>query len=455
MSNLKRRLLDKILPFEVRKGGMQDFEQTFSDISAKKGKFAANIWFLIQVIQMLPSVFIAEAKWSLYILKNNIKISFRNIKKYKVYSFINIFGFSIGITCSILIMIYVQNEFSYDKFHENADNIYRVVQRDKSDNRFFNSVPAILGPTLRENFPEIKGISRIRTYERIVRSDNIRSIEKRIFFVEPDFFKIFSFPIVKGDPFTALDEPNTIMLTMEMANKYFGNENPIGKIISISHYSYAERPPRFMSSDYRITGILENTPYNSHFKFDFLASFQSVCNTWSENQLYSWKNSSVYTYVLLSNHSDPEKFEKKLLNYNTVGFNGTSRSFHLQPLTDIRLFSSHIDLEIEENNNIVYIYLFLSLAFLVLLIACFNYINLSSARSSTYSKEVGMRKVLGANKKQLILRFIGESVLFSLIALVLSVFFVKMSLPFFNTLFYGELEFQICHACWWSYWSNR
>jgi len=169
----------------------------------------------------------------------------------------------------------------------------------------FNSIPAVLAPTVKKELPDVLSISRLKKYERVVKYHDLIYSEKRFFYAEPSFLEIFAFPVIMGNPKTALTEPNTVMITQRMAKKYFGNELPIGKVINVN------------GEDYRITGVLENIPDNSHFKFDFLASFRTLISTWNDNQLNSWQNSSVYTYLLLSEKSDIESFNEKLLKYNT------------------------------------------------------------------------------------------------------------------------------------------
>jgi len=366
--------------------------------------------------------------------KTYLLIAFRNIKKYIGYSFINIAGLSICTSCCILILLYIQHEFSFDKFHNNANNIYRVVQQQEGKNfqgkDCFNSIPAVLAPTVKKELPDVLSISRLKKYERVVKYHDLIYSEKRFLYAEPSFLEIFAFPVIMGNPKTALTEPNTVMITQRMAKKYFGNELPIGKVINVN------------GEDYRITGVLENIPDNSHFKFDFLASFRTLISTWNDNQLNSWQNSSVYTYLLLSEKSDIESFNEKLLKYNTKSFDGYSTRFFVQPLTKIHLYSD-IAFEIEPTNDIRYIYLFSTIVFFILIIACFNYTNLAVARSTTRVKEVGIRKVVGASRSILLIQFLGESFIFAFSSLFLSLIIVKMFLPTFNTIVERSVEFNL------------
>jgi putative ABC transport system permease protein len=233
-------------------------------------------------------------------------------------------------------------------------------------------------------------VTRVKNYERQVRYKNGQFHEKRFLYAEPEFLEIFSFPVVNGDPKTALEEPNTVMITKDLAQKYFGKENPMNKIINIDN-----------ELDYRITGILENVPDNSHLKFDFLASFSTLLGTWGQNQLTSWQNSSVWTYIQLAKNSNPQKFDTLLKKYDTVGFEGHPTSFHLQSLENIHL-GQNVAFDLPGKGDIRYIYLYSAITLFILLIACFNYMNLSIARSFSRAKEIGIRKVVGAKRKGII-----------------------------------------------------
>ena len=367
--------------------------------------------------------------------RNYLKIVLRKIKRHKGFSLINTAGLAIGISCCILIIQYIRHEFSFDKFHENSMYIYRIIQH-KEGNIFqgvdvFNSLPAILAPSIREDFPEDAKVTRVKNYERKVRYKDKQFYEKFFLYVEPEFLEMFSFPIIKGDPKTVLKEPYTVMITREMAKKYFGEEDPVNKIININN-----------EQDYRIAGILENVPDNSHIKFDFLASFSTLLGTWGQNQLTSWQNSSVWTYLQLAKNSNPQKFNSQLKKYNTVGYGGHPASFDLQPLNDIHL-GKKIALDLPGKGDLRYIYLYSAITLFILLIACFNYMNLSIARSFTRGKEIGIRKVVGAKRKSIIFQFLGESLVFSFSALVLALILVRLALPIFNFLTDRNIKFDL------------
>jgi len=412
-----------------------DFDEEFSFIYETKGYGRAWFWYWTHLLRSLP-VFIKDILyWRFVMYKNYLKTALRSLKRHKVFSFINIIGLSVGLACCILILQYIKHEFSFDKFHENSGYIYRILQHQKGNiyqgTDIFNTTPAILAPSAREDFPHDAKLTRVKNYERQVRFDNKQFYEKRFLYAEQEFLDIFSFPVVKGNPKTALKEPNTVMITREMAQKYFGEKDPLNKIINIDN-----------KQDYRITGVLENVPDNSHLKFDFLASFSSLLSTWGQNQLTSWQNSSVRTYIKLNKNSSPQKFNSQLKKYDTVGFGGHPASFHLQPLLDIHL-GHKVAFDLPGKGDMRYIYLYSAITLFILLIACFNYMNLSIARSFSRGKEIGVRKVVGAKRKSLISQFLGESLVLSLFSLVLALFIVRLALPVFNYLIGRNIQFDL------------
>ena len=362
--------------------------------------------------------------------KNYLTIAVRNLVRHKVYSLINLSGLAIGMACCILIMLYVQYEFSYDRYHENVEQIYRVIGEGKIGDEISQGaqMPGPLAPALLNDFPEIISATRIKNVENVLISyGEKRFYEERAFFADPSIFEVFSFALIKGNPKTALQPPYSIVITEEMAKKYFGDDDPMGKIISYDN--------RY---DFKITGVLQNIPDNSHFKFDFLASLACANDLFGNGYLEDWLNWGIYTYVLVRNDFSPAElsqqfpeFVKKYLGEGWATY--FQQQLHLQPLKRIHLHSNLWG-EIEPNSNINYIYLFSAIAFVILLIACINYINLSTARSATRAKEVGMRKAVGANRLQLAKQFLGESIFLSFIALLLAVALVELFLPAFSSL---------------------
>ena len=235
ISILKRKLLERLLPFEVRKSGLHDFEQTFSDISAKKGKFTANIWFWIQVIQMLPSFLFDRINWSFIMFKNYLKITLRNVRNHWGYSFINISGLAVGIACCLLALLWIQDELSFDRFHENSNELYRVISKIPSSNVTVHNArtPNALGAALVEQFPEVVDFTRYQCFENRLLEINGKSYLNNLAVGDRAFFKMFSFTFISGDPGSCFDDRYSIVITESTAKKYFGNEDPYGKTLNI------------------------------------------------------------------------------------------------------------------------------------------------------------------------------------------------------------------------------
>jgi len=325
--------------------------------------------------------------------RNYLKIAFRNLLRHKLYSLINVLGLALGMACCLLIVLFVQDELSYDKFHKKAEQIYRVAKIERRNDELVNYplIFPVVAPKLREEFPEVLNAVRFDPQLSILISREGRQfLEQRFFYADSNVFDVFTFPLVKGDPKTALKEPYTLVLTEEMAEKYFAKEDPLGQTLTIDN-----------NRDFKITGILKNIPHNSHLKFDFLASMASEeAENPRYGKLWAW---SCYTYLILPRDYPPSELEKKFPDFILRNRNEQAAkawTFYLQPLTKIHLHSN-LGYEIEPNGDIKYIYIFSGIGFFILLIACINFMNLATARSSNRAKEVGVRKVLGADRSQL------------------------------------------------------
>ena len=360
-----------------------------------------------------------------YMLKNYITIALRNLTRHKSYSFVNIAGLTIGLTACFLILLYVQDELSYDRFHANADRIVRVVHEAKATKSGTAVTSALLAPALEQEFPGIETSVRVhRYYNTILSVDEARYDESHFIFADPDFFLIFSFPLTKGNPETVLRDPFTVVITESKARKYFGSEDPVGKVLKFNN-----------EHDFVITGVMEDTPQNSHLKIDFLGSFESLKGDIHGPRLEMWAYSGYYTYLMLHEGISVAAVREKLPAFaeNRVpGMDITRSGFILQPLRDIHLRSSHIDWDIATHSDISYVYSFMAIALFIILIACINFMNLSTARSSIRAKEIGLRKVIGASRFHLVKQFIGETVLISVIALMISIVLVELLMPTFN-----------------------
>ncbi|RMD96260.1 MAG: ABC transporter permease, partial [Calditrichaeota bacterium] len=366
--------------------------------------------------------------------KNYLKIAFRNLRKQKTYTFINISGLALGMACFILIFLYVSHEYSYDRFHENVDRIYRVIAKHRwyDQIKYIPIMPAPLAPELVQNFPEVISATRFGSlYNAMVSYQNKHFYETGIIYADASIFQIFTFPLLKGNPETALIEPFSVVITEKIAIKYFGNLDPIGKILKIEGVG-----------DFRVTGILKRIPTTSHLQFNMLVSFSTLYQTFPD-RIKSWFSRSYLTYILLSNECDPKDLENKLQAFvqQKMTSNETVESFtlYLQPLTDIYL-RSNLDFDMVITSDIKYIYIFSGIGIFILILACINFMNLSTAQSMARAKEIGVRKILGSLRLQLVKQFLLEAKVLSLMALLLALVTVEIILPWFNDIMAKNLH---------------
>ena len=371
-------------------------------------------------------------------LLSYLKIALRNLWKNKSFSFINIFGLAMGLATCLLIVLYITDETSFDRFHEKAQRIYRV----DSDIRFgggdlrltVSSDP--MGATLKKDYPQVEQFTRIYASggSKLMKKGNQFLEEPHVAHVDSTFFAVFTFPSLEGETRTALNEPNTVVLTESAAKKYFGTVNAVGQVIE------ADKTP------YKVTAVIRDMPANAHFRFDFLFSMDNVDYPWG-----TYLSHNFQTYIVLKEGTDHRAFEK---NFKTVIDHyvlpqakqmmqigsmeefekaGNKLQYRLMPLLDIHLRSDRFP-ELATNGNIQYVYIFGAVALFVLLIACINFMNLSTARSANRAKEVGIRKVLGTSRNTLVSQFLVESTVTATIALSLAIGLAAMVLPFFNDL---------------------
>jgi len=366
-------------------------------------------------------------------LKNLFKIAIRSISKDKTYSAINILGLTIGITCSMFLLMYILDELSYDRYHKNADNIYRIVSNIKEpDNAFTWAVAQIpVAEELRDNYPEVENAVRFfGTSRDLYKNGELQFYENDFYLADSTVFDMFSYEFIKGDPATALDLPFTMVLTEKMARKYFGEADPINQSLQNQQ-----------NEEFKVTGVIKDVPHNSHFRFDALISR----NTRPQNQGH-WGSFGVFTYIQLPSGYDLTKMYTSLDTIVRQKVNpifeqyGISIKYELQRITDIHLHSKIQD-EAEAGGDISYIYIFGAVAGFMLIIACINYMNLATARSANRAKEVGIRKVMGSQRAQLVYQFITESVVITLIALVISIALIYLLLSTFNSLSNKQMPF--------------
>ena len=371
-------------------------------------------------------------------IRNYIKIAFRNIFKNKIYSVLNIVGLSIGIACTLLLFLFVQDELSYDTDHPFAKRTYRVAGKFNMMGQKYDLAvtPAPLGKTFLTDFPEVESFVRFRDQgSQIVNYKNNSFKERNAIFADNSVFEIFNVHLIYGNKENALKEPNTIVLSKNTAKKYFGNSNPIGETLKIDN-----------KYDYKVTGVYDEIAPNTHFKFDIIMSMESL----EESRELIWLSNNFNTYIVLSENADPKKLEEQFPEFIKKYFStqieqvlGTpfdeidkdqlSASFYLQPLTSIHLHSDLLS-ELGPNSDIQYVYIFSIIAGFILLIAAINFINISTARSAKRAKEVGIRKVLGSQKNELVGQFLTESILTTLISLVIAIVLIVLFLPPFNDL---------------------
>jgi putative ABC transport system permease protein len=376
--------------------------------------------------------------------KNYLKSALRNIKRHKGYAFINIAGLAIGMACCLLILLYIATELSYDRYHTNADRIVRLgLDANMGGTTVITPISnAPSGPTLLQVYPEVIDAVRIRTVsKRSVQYEDKVFFENGILYADSSIFQVFTFPMIKGDPETALAPAYTVVLTDEAARRYFGNDDPLGKILKFNN-----------QYDFTVTGVIEDVPHNSHFTFDMLCSFETLYDL-NRESMEEWFNFNLYTYLLLREGFDHRDLEAKfpaLIDKHMgdmLKALGGKIDFFLQPLTSIHLHSN-MENEIRPNSSINYIYIFTAIGLFILCIACINFMNLATARSSTRAKEVGMRKVVGAERKKLIWQFLGESLVYSIFSLVIALLFVRFALPFVESLSGLEMSLNFSEMPW-------
>lgn len=357
--------------------------------------------------------------------KHILKIALRNLFRYKIFSLINISGLALGIACCILIFLYIQYELGYDRFHVNAKQIYEIETTFDLAGKISKLpyAPFAVAPELVKNFSEIQNAVRIgESVEHVIRHQNKQFFEKRFLFSETSLFEIFSFPIVKGNPKKILDDPHSIVITEDIANKYFGSEDPIGKILTVT----SDYPLYLVKTyDYKVAGVLKNLPLNSTIQFDFLASINSLNELEKKIPLKEWYAPLYLTFFQVKKGYSTDSLGSKINQ-----FIGSHRS---KSMNQWNTFDIHPLI----NRNVTdetfkYIYLFSLIAIIVLLIACINFMNLSTARFMVRLKEIGVKKVFGAGRYQIIQQFLGESVVTALIALIIAFGLVELMLPYFR-----------------------
>ena len=422
-----------------------DLVELYNERLENGKKWKADLKFIIDVLLLFRPGIIRPAEGherlnSYGMYKSYLKIGWRNLLRNKGLFAINASGLALGIATCLMIMMYVQDELSYDRYNEKADQIVRVVLRGKVNGETIKEAvtPAPVGPTLKREFPEVLDATRLRKtgVPTIVYKENTYR-HNQVAFVDPNFFDVFTLPFIKGDARTALKGPNSIVLTQREAKKFFGGANPINKLLVFKETNQA----------YKVTGVIKKVPDNSHFHFDLFASLEGVPHARENN----WLESNYFTYLLMAKGASPEAFEKKLpaiinkymgpqvaqlgMTYEKFREDGNEIGLFVQRLTDIHLFSDFsASSELEAGGDINTVYIFGAVAVFMLVIACINFMNLSTAGATRRSKEIGVKKVLGSRKNQLVQQFLVESFISTIVAMALGILLVVAVLPIFNQL---------------------
>ena len=374
--------------------------------------------------------------------RNYLKIAIRNLNRRKAYAMINIGGLAAGLACCIVILLYVANESSYDQYHRHVDRLYRVLEYRKVPALEFCTarISALVGTVLKEYQDEVEQIARIFPVRNaLIKQGDMAAFEDRVVYTEPELFHVLTTPFVQGDPDSALRGANDVVLSQRMAVKYFGDQDPLGQRITIKDPAWTRMNRKDQSVDYFVTGIVADPPSNTHFKYDVFLPIQQFANTFI---LREWHAGPTLTYLKLASGVTVPEFEKKIekMAYDYVNKElsawGQTRRYFLQPVTDIHFRRNFNGLSIRDDfeapGNRIYLYIYGMIALLILLIGCMNFVNLSNARGVYRIKEVGLRKVIGAGRWQLIRQFLSESIIITFLASICAMLLANVLLPLFN-----------------------
>ncbi|MBN1271638.1 MAG: ABC transporter permease [Candidatus Aminicenantes bacterium] len=423
---IPRWILSSLNHYEKEFSLTGDCSEEYQQVARQRGKGKAILWIWGQVLYAIPIGFKRSLRFGGTMFFNYLKITLRNIKRHKAFSFINMAGLGIGLAVSIFILIWVRDELSYDNFHEHSERIYRIYEQWVTSQGAINPIaftPYPLGPTLQDNYPEVLESMHFSIQNRnLVKYKEKRFFEDQFAFADANFFTFFSFPLIKGNPKTVLKELNSLVLSQSMAKKYFGNEDPTGKILTVN-----------AKQNFIITGIMQDIPHNSHIRVGFIGNFECLIANESSKR---WVDHQYYTYLRLRPDTDAEAFGVKIKTYiNDNQLDPTTIHIALQSLKDIHLRSHfNYDLGGTSQGKALYIYVFSLVAVMVLSIACINFMSLATAKAANRAKEIGIRKVSGASKGHLINQFMGESFFMSVLAFLFSLVCVLVLLPPFNSL---------------------
>ncbi|MEM1095486.1 MAG: ABC transporter permease [Bacteroidota bacterium] len=393
-----------------------DFEEEFHYLRQQYGEAYARRWYVRHVLVSLPGFIDQMTRWSLHMFKNYLLVAARAFRKHPLYATINVLGLALALACSLTILLFVTEEHSFDTFHVNADRLYRLERIAMNDApSSFTDGPT--GPTMAADFAQIQAASRLSKGAHLLRHGERQAYGDAVAYADTTFLQMFSFEVLQGDRTTMLSDPNSIVLTASLVDKYFDGENPVGQTMVMDN-----------AKELVVTGVIADVPPNSHYTFDALAPFSLLIqsNSWLEH----FGGVGTQTYVLLAPGAQPSDLTADFAHFAEANPVWT-QSFYLRPLTDIHLHSDVY--EVTPQGDMATVRLFSAIALFILLLACINYVNLSTARSAQRMKEVGLRKVLGADRVQLLFQFLSESILLTAAALVLALVLVALALPGLNS----------------------
>ena len=442
---IAQKILKKTICKEIRYSALGDFNEIYFALAEDKGLFEADLWYWGQMLKSLPNFIIDSLFWSLSMIFNYFKIAFRNMRKQKLDTFLNITGLSLGIACTLLILFHIKDELSYDRFFPKAERIYRVVgeMREGDNVRQWATTDPIIAERMTKHFPEIENTCRMFPIPSLVISYQPENeLARRFkepfgFFADQSSIDIFDFKFIRGNPETALSEVNSIVLTETMAKEFFSEENPVGQFLIIGGDG-KDKPAK-------VTGVIKDLPSNSHMQFKYLLSYPTFIeflrSIGKEDMATARGWAALYNYVLLYNSDLIHDVKSRLPDFTADHFAGrgsreevlSNLKLKFQPIVDIHLYSK-LEQEIKANSDVANIYIFSAIALFIIIIAGVNFVNISTAQTLKRLREIGVRKVLGASKPQLIKQIFAESFLLIFISTIIALLLLETFLPFYNEL---------------------
>jgi putative ABC transport system permease protein len=427
-------LLKRFYPDRKTEALIGDLAEAYQAMVRDQGTLRARLWFRWQVLKAIPEVIKEFVYWRSVMFKSYLKLAYRHMKRQKVYSFINIAGLTLGMTCTILILLWIQGELSFDRFHEKKQDIYRVVSIG-TETSFFGT-PSPFAPAVLEEVPELVNAVRVLKAPRFVfKYQNNAFYEDNGIIADPSFFEMFSFPLLQGEARSSFAFPLNIILTQSFAKKYFGDEDPLGKSLQLEGRTRV-----------KVVGIMADVPANSHMQFDYvlphtLVRQMRLCGT-------KWGDFNFMTYIQVMEKRDEDQISQKLnevsIKHGCPQVVQKQLALSIQPLEKIYLnpLGNH-DIPLGDKR---YVYVFSVIAIFILFIACVNFINLSTARSEKRAREVGLRKVMGADRSQVMKQFFGETIIMALLSLILAVALARILMPVFNGVTGESIPFTLFNA---------